>query len=103
MRTRTININQVLRDNPRSSKYGAPLGARSVLGKPEDPLHVQRVRFVDGDYAPDGTYWGGGRGTEPLWCGFSGTENQVYVRARSRAEALAEILAQHPDAKFLRR
>ena len=102
-------INRVLADerNDRSSRYGAPMGARNYLDNPEQRLYAQRVNFVDGDYAPDGTYWGSGG--EPLWCAFSlveGSEhllsNEVYVRARDRVGALKAVRAEFPVARFLR-
>lgn len=100
---KTPNINKHLRQNPRSSRYGAPLGSDSYLDAPEVPLYVQRVHFIDGDYAPDGTYWGGGRGSEALYCGWSPeAENQVYVRAVNRADALRAIKDDFPEATFVK-
>ena len=95
----TPNINTLLRAEPTNSSRGAPMGASSRLDDPGLPLYVQRIQFIDGDYAADGTYWGGPP-SAPLWCGFAGTVNRVYVRANSRAEAVAEILEQFPDALF---
>ena len=93
------NINTLLRAESVNSSRGAPVGASSHLDDPELPLYVQRIKFVDGDYAADGTYWGG-LPSSPLWCGFAGSVNRVYVRAPSRSEAIVEILAQFPDALF---
>ena len=78
---------------------GSPMGARDIQ-ESEQPLYVQRVRMVDGDYAPDGTYWGGGRGTAPLWCGFSADgETRIYVRASNR-ECACAVLSDDWDANF---
>lgn len=93
-----MNINKLLRDNPRPCRYGAPMGAVSYHDD-DAPLHLQRVQFVDGDYSPDGTYWGGGG--VPLWCAFN-EGSRVYVRAWTRAEAIAEVLEFAPDATFKR-
>ena len=91
---KTPNINQTLRDSPVNSARGAPMGARNHLDDPEQPLYVQLVRMVDGDYAPDGTYWGGGSRSTPLWCGFSADgANRLYVRAATRDLAVAAIMA----------
>lgn len=54
----TPNINKLLRASPVNCKYGAPMGACSYFDNPDEPLYVQRIRFVDGDYAPDSTYIG---------------------------------------------
>lgn len=77
------DINRLLRARPVPARYGAPMGAtnrRDAL--PGARLYSQRVRFVDGDYAPDGTYWGGGPGTVPLYAVFSADlETLCYYRA----------------------
>jgi len=101
MPKKTPNINQILKSEPRNNLYGAPLGDANFVDDIEDPMYVQRVKFIDGDYAPDGTYWGGG---EPLYCAFTNATsiNRIYVRANSRAEAIASILEGYPDAKFIK-
>ena len=89
----TPDINKILRSQPVHSARGAPMGASNRLDDPEQPLYLQRVRMVDGDYAPDGTYWGGPP-SEPLWCGFTiDGSNRIYVRARTRSQAAAAITA----------
>jgi hypothetical protein len=69
------------------------MGARNVDNEPGPVrLYLQRVPFVDGDYAPDGTYWGGGRGTEPLWAAFTPSLSVcIYVRACTRAVAARAV------------
>lgn len=78
-----VNINSLLRARPRPCTYGAPMGARNRRdADPRAKLYCQRVRLVDGDYAPDGTYWGGGRGTVPLYAVFSeDLETLCFYRA----------------------
>jgi hypothetical protein len=95
----TPDINKILRDNPRHSKYGAPFGHHNVF-TPGEPLHLQLVRLIDGDYGPDGTYWGGGG--EHLWCAFSadGCATRIYVRAYTRDQAVWEVLDNFPEATF---
>jgi hypothetical protein len=103
----TPNINQILRKNPRSCRYGAPLGDRNFHDS-EGPLLLQRVQMVDGDYAPDGTYWGGGFLTKPLWCAFNPEDerfapaqgSRIYVRAFTREQAISEVREIYPDATF---
>ncbi len=97
-----MNINRILRDNPRPCKYGAPMGARDTYDPDGGRLYLQRVRMVDGCYAPDGTYWGApSREHGAMWCGFN-ESTRVYVRARSRAEALAQIVDAYPAVSFYR-
>lgn len=95
----TPDINKILKSQPVSSKFGSPMGARNRFDNPDEPLYVQRIRFVDGDYAPDGAYWGGG---EPLYCAFSDS-NRIYIRADNRAKALEKVLEEWPGAEFASR
>ena len=103
----TPNINKILAANPRYTRNGAPLGDTN-FHLATSPLYLQRVRFVDGDYAPDGTYWGD-NGT-PLWCAFNGDDgddaagygSRIYVRAKTRDEAKTSILAEYPHVRFFR-
>ena len=102
-----MNINEWLKNHPVSCKYGAPLGDMGVRGDPDSPykFYLQRIRMVDGDYDPAGTYWGGGRGTETLW-GYMGEDDEVlvrgFVRAWGRGSAKEEILDEYPNARFFR-
>lgn len=74
----------------------------------QGPLYLQRVRFEDNDYAPDGTYWGN-NGT-PLWCAFNGDDEEyaaghgtrIYVRAKTRTEARRAVQQQYPYVRFIR-
>ncbi len=74
----------------------------------QGPLYLQRINFVDGDYAADGTYWGN-NGT-PLWCAFNGDDDEfaaghgtrIYVRAKTREEARRAVQQQYPYVRFIR-
>ncbi len=84
-----VDINAILRDDPVNCRYGAPLGQANRLGENLEPLYLQRVRFTDGDYAPDGTYWGA---PADLWCAFSADgATRLYVRAEDRQAAAASV------------
>lgn len=103
----SLDINRILKNDPRPCRYGAPMGDSDLVDGPLDRLMLQRVRFVDGDYGPDGTYWGGGRGTEPLWCAFNGGDDpgmrvRLYVRAKDRRRAIELLQADYPGIAFLR-
>lgn len=92
----TPNINQILRNDPRPSKYGAPLGDRNVYDELHGKLYCQRVHFIDGDYGADGTYWGGGRDTLPLYCVFDTEKTtRCYYRASMRSIALRRFKEAH--------
>ena len=102
-----MNINKILRANPVSSKYGAPMGESNKC-QSETPLYLQRVRMVDGDYSPGGVYWGNSPKHGALWCAFNGADcpdyapwhgTHIYVRAHSRAQAMAFILEEY-DVTF---
>ena len=81
-----------------SSSFGAPMGRRNQCDGAAEMLHLQRIRFVDGDYDAGGAYWGGGIGTDPLWCAFSpdDTNNEepimIFVRAKTQADAIVAVL-----------
>ena len=77
-----------------SSPYGAPMGRRSYPGL-EGKVRLQHVPFVDGDYDPGGSYWGGGG--LPLYCAWN-EDGAIYVRARNRDEAKAKL----PSCRFYR-
>jgi hypothetical protein len=85
-----VSIDALLRAHPRPAKYGAPMGASNRYdAAPGARLYCQRVRFVDGDYGPDGTYWGSGGA--PLYAVFSADlETLAYYRATSRSDAAAQ-------------
>lgn len=99
------DINQILRKDQRYTNRGAPLGDHN-FHMSDSPLFLQRVRFIDHDYAPDGTYWGN-NGT-PLWCAFNGDDDEyaaghgsrIYVRAKTREEAKAAVQRAYPEATF---
>jgi hypothetical protein len=102
----TPDINQILRKDPVWCGRGAPMG-RSDWHDSKSPLYLQKVRMVDGDYAPDGTYWGSGT---PLWCAFNGTDDRfvagagtrIYLRAIDRKDAKVQIQARYPGVTFRR-
>ena len=101
-----LDINRILRADPRPCRYGAPMGDSGWINKNRDGdevesesrLYCQRVRFVDGDYGPDGTYWGGGRDVLPLYCVFDREDTtRRYYRAKSRADAVAQFVKEWPE------
>lgn len=96
---KTPNINQILRDAPVNSNRGAPMGASSY-NDGTDKLYLQRVYFVDGDYAPDGTYWGN-NGVNALYCAFNDNA-RIYVRAMNRKDAKTEVLKQFPTVELIK-
>jgi hypothetical protein len=103
-----MNINKWLSEHKVSCKYGAPLGDRGDRGDPDTgyKFHLQRIIFVGGDYDKAGTYWGGGRGTDPLY-GYMGYDEdgrmvRGFVRAENRAEAKEMIRSDYPNARFYR-
>lgn len=96
-----MNINQILAlpSNRAYNQYGANMGRRDQREGTPERLHLQRLRFVGGDYDTGGAYWGGGSKAGSIYCAFSpvDTENdfpiQVFVRAISREEAMAKVLS----------
>jgi len=77
--------------------YGSDMGRSSqTQGEPER-LHLQKMRWVDGDYDTGGAYWGGACG-DHIWAAFSGEESEndpsvmVFVRAKHLDEAKRLVL-----------
>jgi len=102
----TASINKLLRSNPRSCTYGAPMGAHS-RDDADSPLLLQRVRLDNGGYAHDGTYWGYGA---PLWCAFNAEDTQyapamgtrLYIRGSTRGKAKAALMVGYPHLRFIK-
>ena len=65
-------------------------------------LHLVRLRWVDGDYDEGGAYWGGGQGDSIFWAygDVGDTAAEIFVRARTRAEAKAKVRARLLGARF---
>lgn len=86
-----------------AGQHGAPMGRRNCLPQNlQGRLHLRRVPMCDGDYDPGGAYWGGGRGTLPLWCAWDAHGEAYYLRAASREAAKQTILELADDVTFYR-
>ena len=100
------NINKILAEEISCSKYGAQMGRRDDTGDPDRAykFHLQRVRFVEGDYDAGGAYWGGGLGVPPLFCAWCEDEKggrvRTFIRAKHSAEAKNKVLKIYPNATF---
>lgn len=88
---------------------GARLGRADTL--PEDrelavKLHLERLKWVDGDYDQEGAYWG--RSGSDVWCAwfrlpsFEKNQIEIFVRAKSRAVAKSLVWEYLPYATFYR-
>jgi len=79
---------------------GAPMGRRSLeASNLSGPVHLERVTMYDGDYDKGGAYWGGGFGTDPLFCMWN-DEGAVYLRAKNIDDAKRQLLEENPDLEF---
>jgi hypothetical protein len=83
-----------------SSKYGAPMGRRTIIPdkNAKVKLHLVRLNFVDSAYDSMGAYWGMGN---PIYRAVN-NDNEIFVRAIDRIHAKKQILAQMPNATFYR-
>lgn len=88
------------------SPYGAQLGRSNLL--PEDPqapiqLRLAKLRWVDGDYDAGGVYWGGGRDSKNMYCGWCNAPEvvRVYVRGNTAPEAREAVREQCPQVEFV--
>lgn len=94
------DVNKVLKSDPVNCSRGASMGQTDAFDPDAGWLYLGRVKMVDGDYSPDGTYWGGGSGTLPLWCAINGgispgKHSRIWVRAKSRQDAVRQIMEHH--------
>ncbi len=83
-------------------RRGAAMGRHTYAGEPAfaGRLYVRRVRLDSGGYDPNGTYFGSGPGTLPLyWVASEDCEIDRMLRARDRAEAVAQVRALYPAAR----
>ena len=66
-------------------------------------LTLKRIRLNGGDYDCNGTYFGGGAGTLPLyWYANDDGSIDAMLRAATREEAKKLIKVDYPKAKFFR-
>jgi hypothetical protein len=93
-----------------NSSRGAPMGRSGNDTEPQYPVkfHLQHVPMVDSCYDQGGAYWGMPdyrAGVYPLYCAWGdgvAEVQEVYIRAKSRDHARAEVLTLFPNAKFYR-
>jgi hypothetical protein len=103
-----LDINEILArpEHNASSPHGAQMGRRNQVDGEPEKLHLQRIRFVDGDYDTGGAYWGGGRDSQPIYCAFSpedttnDTPIMIFVRAKDRTEAKRKVLEEVNEDGF---
>lgn len=91
---------------------GAPMGRRDDRGDPAMPykVHLQVMPMVDGCYDRGGAYWGSGNSTIGwMYRAYSTFEDefgldeiQMFIRAKDRDDAKAQVLDQYPNATFYR-
>lgn len=78
------------------SRRGADLGRPNRL--PEDllakgKLHLNRLKWEDGDYDCGGCYWGN-TGKDNIWCAWGDIDEvsvRIFVRANARDVAKHEV------------
>lgn len=107
-----VNINKILRTKERSCARGAPLGDRDNVEGPLTNLRCQRVSLVDGDYGPDGTYWGASAKAGDVYCAFNDGQGddqhapamgvRIYVRAHTYEQAKRKVAERYPGTTFAR-
>ena len=98
-----VDINALLRNHPRTSQRGAPLGDSNRIGDLTQPCHLQRLRLVDGDYGADGTYWGNSPQHGDIWACFTpDLATLIYVRAQTRKQAVDAVFEVEPCVAFIK-
>lgn len=102
---KTPDINQILA-TPEWKGYssrGADMGRGTWLNEDSysKPCHLQRLRYVSGDYDTGGAYWGGGNGF--IYCAFNvETNTYLFTRAHSRESAKGLLIERFPGLRFFR-
>ncbi len=62
-------------------------------------LRIKALKWVDGDYDQSGAYWGYTPG-DTIYCAWNADGVQVFIRAKSLAEALNAVCEAIPGATF---
>jgi len=86
-----------------SSKYGAPMGRWNTLPENQSlscKLHLEKLRWVDGDYDQGGAYWGHGTDIYRAYGDVGEVATEVFVRAANREEAKTLVRDHLPAARF---
>lgn len=80
------------------SRYGAPMGRRgNVHGYDETPCRCFKVNLDSGGYDDGGAYWGHG---EPLYCTENSAGFRVFLRAKTRIEAIRQLKDKYDTITF---
>ena len=80
---------------------GAPMGRQSDIYTKPVRLYLQKMDMVDGGYDRGGAYWGMAfDGNEMYVAADSQQYVMVFVRAKSRADAKADVKEYVPKAMF---
>ena len=79
-------------------QYGAPMGMGNVIDSRFPKLYLIKLLWIDGDYTPNGIYWGN-TGRDNIYYAYN-DYNRIYVRASSRIEAKNEIRKLMSSARF---
>lgn len=82
---------------------GAAMGRATIQDAPADfagKLYLRRSYLDNGGYDCNGTYFG--IGTPLYWVASEDGEIDYVLRARSRNDAKAQVLATYPKARFYR-
>lgn len=106
------SINTILNRQRVNCSRGAPMGDCGFIHdeQPFTRMRCERLRMVDGDYGPDGTYWGYSPSHGRMYVIFNGENEKFepaggllkYYRAKNRADAIAQFQAEYPGYKFTR-
>lgn len=105
-----MNLNAWLKERPRSCKFGAPMGAADWRGDSDYAykFNLQRLKFQDGGYTLDGTYWGSPANLYLAFCPAHDTPEgeedavRMFVRASSWEAAKRLVIEEYPNAMFYR-
>lgn len=85
---------------------GAAMGRPTVQREPREyagRLHLRRVRLDSGGYDKNGTYFGTGAGTMPLyWCANDEGTVDFMLRAATRDTAIHNVRLEYPNARIRR-
>lgn len=81
---------------------GAALGRATIQGELGEGETLSIVRKqLDGDYDENGTYFGGGPGTQPLfWVSSEDGGIDYMIRAKDIGDARAQVRTKYPGAKI---
>jgi len=86
------------------SQWGAQMGRMNTITEPDFPVkfRMEKLRWTDQCYDQGGAYWGSGDPIFHAWGDADQDEQEIFIRAKDRDDAKAQVREKFPNARFYR-